>query len=147
MDRGSHMVKLWFQDHPGEGSLPTFSFRVLGNFKDCLTRQLKEAIRVQHRPDNLNSKGEFGGGSMPRMVVEKLEWERKVDMIENAKREEEENKKWEIFMVGRGNPSQFNESVMTKSDTKGPVYDDENYGNHTSTDEENRIREQNQHFH
>ena len=31
LDRGSHMVKHWFLDHPGEGSLPTFKFRVLSH--------------------------------------------------------------------------------------------------------------------
>ena len=108
LDRGSHMVKHWFLDHPEEGSLPKFKFRVLGTYKDCLTRQIKEAIRVQHRPNNLNSKGEFGGGTIPRLVVEKSDWERKVESIEKAKTEAEEDKKWENFMVGRGNPNESN---------------------------------------
>ena len=109
-------------------------FRVLGKYKDCLTRQLKEAIRVQNRPDNLNSKGEFGGGTIPRLVVEKSDWESKVDMIERAKREAEEDNKWETFMAGRGHPSKSNESVMTKTDIQDPVSTD---GNYDSTDSEN----------
>ena len=87
LDRGSHMVKHWFLDHQEEASLPAFRFRVLGKYKDCLTRQLKEAIRVQNRPDNLNSKGEFGGVTIPRLVVEKPDWERNKEEIQKAKRE------------------------------------------------------------
>ena len=71
------------------------------------------------------------------MVVEKSEWESKVEMVERAKREEEEDKKWETFMIGRGNIRQMNESVMTKTDTKGPVYTNESDANYTSTDGEN----------
>ena len=78
LDRGSHMVKHWFLDHPGEGSLPTFKFRVLGKYKDCLTRQLKEAVRVQNRPDNININGQFGGGTIPRLVVVKSDWKEKL---------------------------------------------------------------------
>ena len=89
LDRGSHMVKHWFLDHQEEANLPAFRFRVLGKYKDCLTRQLKEAIRVQNRPDNLNSKGEFGGVTIPRLVVEKPDWERKKEEIQKAKREME----------------------------------------------------------
>ena len=101
LDRGSHMVKHWFLDHPGEGTLPAFKFRVIGKYKDCLTRQLKEAIRVQNRPDNLNSKGEFGGQTIPRLVIEKPDWERKKEEIEKAKREEQENRRWEKFISGK----------------------------------------------
>ena len=33
-----------------------------------MTRHIKEVIRVRSRPGNINIKGEFGGGSIPRIV-------------------------------------------------------------------------------
>lgn len=46
-----------------------------------MTRQIKEALRVQNRPGNLNSKGEFGGQTIPRLVVEQSEYEKRKDDI------------------------------------------------------------------
>ena len=43
--------------------------------------------------------------TIPRLVVEKPDWERKKEEIEKAKREMEENMRWEEFMVGRGEKS------------------------------------------
>ena len=132
LDRGSHMVKHWFLDHPGEGSLPNFQFRVIGKYKDCLTRQIKEAIRVQNRPNNLNSKGEWGGGTIPRLVVEKAEWERKKEEVEKTKLKEEEDRKWEAFMVGRG------ALPRVASTSQESLKLEWSHANHTSTEAENK---------
>ena len=45
-------------------------FEVIGIFKDCLTRQMKEAVMLQARPNSLNSTGEFGRCEIPRLVIE-----------------------------------------------------------------------------
>ena len=66
-----------------------------------LTRQIKEALRVQNRPGNLNSKGEFGGQTIPRLVVEQNEYERRKEDILKNRKNEEEDIKWEEFMKGR----------------------------------------------
>ena len=43
------------------------------NFKDALTRQANEAVRIYSRPDNelLNSKSEFNHPPLARIVVER----------------------------------------------------------------------------
>ena len=38
MERDSHQVKHWFLDHPGEADPPKFRFRVIGSFKDAMSR-------------------------------------------------------------------------------------------------------------
>ena len=69
LERESHMTKHWFLDHPNEVKRPRFKFRVVGQYRDCLTRQVKEAVRLSNRPGNLNSKGEFGGCYIPRLTI------------------------------------------------------------------------------
>ena len=64
------MVKHWFTSHPELDKAPTFRFEVIRKFKDCLTRQLKEAVMLQSMPNSLNSKGEFGRCEIQRLVIE-----------------------------------------------------------------------------
>ena len=59
--KDSHMVKHWFTSHPLQENTPPFRFKIIGKYKDCLTRQLKEAVVLGAKPKSLNSKGEFGG--------------------------------------------------------------------------------------
>ena len=126
LERGSHMVKHWFLDHPGLSELPKFKFRIVGKYKDSMTRQIKEAIRVQNRPGNLNSKGEFGGSTIPRLVVEVTDYEKKKAEFEKRKREEEEDSRWMAFVESR---DRFNKNPkkrvlpnwMIGGDTEAPL--------------------------
>ena len=43
LDEGSFMVKHWFTSHPEEDVQPGFRFRIVGRYRDCLTRQLKRS--------------------------------------------------------------------------------------------------------
>ena len=70
----------------------------LGKYNDCLTRQIKEALRIQNRPGTVNSKGEFGGGRIPRLKIDKSEYESKMDRLKELKEEEEIDEKWKIFL-------------------------------------------------
>ena len=46
-------------------------------FKDCLSRQISEALRINHSKDMLlNSKGEYGHNSVSRLTVQEDVWER-----------------------------------------------------------------------
>ena len=99
MERDSHQVKHWFLEHPGEADPPKFRFRVIGSFKDAMSRQVKEAIRIQNRPGSLNSKGEFGGGVITRLVVEKSDFEQKKQEIGRRRKQEDEDLLWENFLM------------------------------------------------
>ena len=98
MDEGSFMVKHWFTSHPEEEEQPGFRFRVVGRFKDCLTRQLKEAVRMGHRPGNLNSKGEWGSCNIPRLVIEKEDYAKKKDEIEARKMKDKDEQELQDFI-------------------------------------------------
>ena len=98
LNKESHMVKHWFLDHPGERDPPKFDFKIIGKYNDCLTRQIKEAMRIQNRPGTENSKGEFGGGRIPRLKIDKSEYEAKMDRLKELKEAEEMEEKWKTFL-------------------------------------------------
>ena len=45
---GSHMVKHWMTPRPEDQSWPPFKFKILGGYRDCLSRQVAEAIKIQN---------------------------------------------------------------------------------------------------
>ena len=88
MDRESHMIKHWFHHHQHheDQDPPQFSFSIIGSYKDCMSRQVKEAVRIQNRPNSLNSKGEYGGGTITRLTVEKNKFEKKKTELEERRK-------------------------------------------------------------
>ena len=58
-------------DHPAENV--KFKMEITKKFKDALTRQANEAVRIYSRPGHqtLNSKSEFNHPPLNRVVVEK----------------------------------------------------------------------------
>ena len=83
----SHIVKHWMTSHPSLHSPPKMGFTITGRFKDCLSRQISEALRISMSRDALlNSKGEYGHNSVSRLTVSEDMWERK----ERDRREEEQ---------------------------------------------------------
>ena len=101
LERESHMTKHWFLDHPNEVKRPRFKFQVVGQYRDCLTRQVKEAVRLSNRPGNLNSKGEFGGCYIPRLTIEKTDYETKKLEIEEKNMKLLKDGKWDNFVKDR----------------------------------------------
>ena len=52
-----HIVKHWLSFHPEHPNPPLFNFKVTQQVKDCMSRQVAEAIRIQNTKDNIfNSK-------------------------------------------------------------------------------------------
>ena len=68
-------------------------FSVTGMFRDCLSRQISEALRINLSKDVLlNSKGECGNNSVSKLTVQENAWDRKErDRLEEE--QEELNKK------------------------------------------------------
>ena len=55
----SHQVKHWLLEHPEMKEPPQFKFKIVSTFKDPLTRQLAESVRIERRGQSiLNSKSE-----------------------------------------------------------------------------------------
>jgi hypothetical protein len=65
----SHILKHWNNYHGAEGS-PKFKFKPVRFFRDALSRQVAEAIRIQMRGVTLNSKGSYNRCSIARLVLE-----------------------------------------------------------------------------
>ena len=59
-------------------SRPRFTFTILQSFKDCLSRQVAEAIKIHYTKDEiLNSKNKYNANHLSRVVVEEDAFERK----------------------------------------------------------------------
>ena len=86
----SHIIKHWMLSHKDLDQRPPFAFKVINKYKDCLSRQVGEAIKIQHTTDNiLNSKCEYLSNCLTRLTVLEDDWERK----KREKDEEIEKKK------------------------------------------------------
>ena len=73
-------------DHPDRMEKPPFSFSILGIYRDCLSRQVAEALRIVHTKDViLNSKNEYLDNNIPRITVD----ESKVDRMRRERAEKE----------------------------------------------------------
>ena len=91
----SHIIKHWMRDHREEREKPPFAFRVIKRYRDCLSRQVGEAIKILHTGDNiLNSKCEYLSNNISRLTVMEEDWERK--RRERTEEEEEEKEKLEL---------------------------------------------------
>ena len=77
-DPGSHIVKHWMLEHPDERDCPGFSFSIMSRFRDCLSRQVAEAISIMYTKDQiLNSKNEYMANSLTRICIEENRFEKK----------------------------------------------------------------------
>ena len=73
----SHQVKHWITDHPELQEPPRFRFKLVRSFKDPMSRQLSEAVRIELRGSNiLNSKSEFTRCRVPRLRVDLEGWKK-----------------------------------------------------------------------
>jgi hypothetical protein len=63
------------------------NFSITAQYRDCLSRQIGEALRINYMKDNIwNSKTEYMSNSVNRLTIEGDAWERK----ERSRQEEEE---------------------------------------------------------
>ena len=69
------MHKHWKVDHPNLPERPKFNIKIVASFRDALSRQLSEAVRIQLRGEGvLNSKSEYSRSKLPRLTIEKEPW-------------------------------------------------------------------------
>ena len=74
----SIIVKHWMTLHEDLPSLPQMEFSITARYKDCLSRQIGEALRINYSKDViLNSKGEYLSNTISRLSIEEDSWERK----------------------------------------------------------------------
>ena len=86
----SHLFNHWSQVH-GEQGMLNFKFRVVKSFKDALSRQIAESVRIHRRGSVLNVKGAYNRSQLPRMVVEDFGRKEKEDTAVVGEVEEEDS--------------------------------------------------------
>ena len=76
-------------EHADLPSPPQMDFGITSRYKDCLSRQIGEALRFNYSKDViLNSKGEYLSNTISRLFIEEDAWERR----ERSRVEEEQDK-------------------------------------------------------
>ena len=72
------MIKHWLSSHADLQEPPKFSMNVVGSYKDALSRQLSESVRIDLRGGGvLNSRTEYSRCRNPQLVVHMDEWKKK----------------------------------------------------------------------
>ena len=71
----SFMLTHWMQAHGLQMVPPKYTFKIMGVYKDCLSKQVAEAIQIEHK-GILNKRSEFGINHIPRLVADKSDQER-----------------------------------------------------------------------
>ena len=78
----------WFEQHKDDKDPPNFKFKVLGQYRDALTRQISEAIHIRDS-GSLNRKNEFRindlGGLEPKITAKDREAERSNRLLQKEK--------------------------------------------------------------
>ena len=85
----SHIVKHWMNSHADLPSPPQMEFSITARYRDCLSRQIGEALRINFTKDViLNSKGEYRSNTISRLTIEEDAWKRR----KRSRLEEEQDK-------------------------------------------------------
>ena len=76
MKEDSHRMKHWVLDHPNLPDPPKFKMKIVSSYRDPLTRQVGEAVRIEMRGGNtLNSKTEYNRCRLPRLTIDQEVWQ------------------------------------------------------------------------
>ena len=82
----------------GSPSPPEMEFSISSRFRDCLSRQIGEALKINFSKDVLlNSKGEYLSNSVSRLTITEDAWERRERTRLEDEQEELDKKKVEAF--------------------------------------------------
>ena len=89
----SFIAKHWQESHPDMRKVPEFRFKIVRSYRDPLTRQVGESVRIDMRKGVLNSKTMYSRNTLPRLVLEKTDKEKKYEEFEKEKEKMEERTK------------------------------------------------------
>ena len=97
---GSHILKHWIESHPALREIPPFQFRIIRTFKECLTRQVSEAIAIMLAGTPLlNAKCEYLTNNICRVTVEEGSVEKKKREMSEELAEKERLKVIDAFRL------------------------------------------------
>ena len=81
----SFIAKHWQESHPDMRKVPEFRFKIVRSYRDPLTRQVGESVRIDMRKGVLNSKTMYSRNPLPRLVLEKTDKEKKYEEFAKEK--------------------------------------------------------------
>ena len=84
LNTDSFMLTHWMRCHGLKMTPPEYTFKVLGSYSDCLSRQIAEAIHIEEK-GILNKRSEFGINHLPRLEAVKSERDRDVQLEKEAR--------------------------------------------------------------
>ena len=98
LDSKSHIAKHWMEKHPTLMNVPPFEFKLVRAYKDCLTRQVGEAVAIMLSEDQLlNGKSEYLTNCITRVRVEEDQFEKKRREMKEQEEEKENARRLEEF--------------------------------------------------
>ena len=84
----SHTVKHWMLTHGEMDTMPPFEIKILKRYRDCLSRQVGEAIHILLSKDQLlNSKNEYIQNCISRITVQEDLYQRKARLLQEEAEE------------------------------------------------------------
>ena len=96
----------------------SYRFKLISSFKDALTRQISEAVRIERGGvEILNSKSEFNRCRIPRLSIDFEEW----NMMKKKRVEQDGNKEQEISEADSGcrESDIIDEEILTRAEEVG----------------------------
>ena len=105
-------------DHPELSAPPRFKFNLISSFKDALTRQISEAVRIERgRVEILNSKSEFNRCRIPRLRIDLEGW----NIMKKKGVEQDGNKEQEISEADTGDKEsdRMDEEILNRAEEVG----------------------------
>ena len=88
----SHIARHW-EEHHSDESMPEFRFTIVRKFKDPLSRQVSESVRIDLRTEVLNNKSVYSRNRVPRMTIEKNDWEMRQELRQREQEDRERQEK------------------------------------------------------
>ena len=113
-NKKSHVIKHWMSSHEEADSPPPFRFRIVKQYKDCLSRQVGEAIAILLSKDKLlNSKNEYLQNCITRITVQEDIYERKTRIIREEEEEKQDEERIKAFRAKKRPSKRKNETDKT----------------------------------
>ena len=93
----SFQLNHWFEQHKDDLEPPVFKFKILGQYKDALTRQITEAVHILDA-GSLNKKNEFRINELCRLESKKFQKDIEYERLELLREKEKESRDLDEFI-------------------------------------------------
>ena len=124
----SHIVKHWMNSHPSLPAPQEMEFSISARFRDCLSRQIGEALSISNSKDILlNSKAEYMANSLSRVTLKEDPWEQRERTRKEEELEETTKKQVEEFKKNKTGqphpaPAQCDKpATQSNGPARGPI--------------------------